>query len=469
MRTDFANTIAGTRSVSSEMLDVINPSTGAVVGRCPLAGEDQLEPAVQSAQSAFLAWAGLDYDRREALLIDYADRIEGEAKSLAELLTLEQGKPLRHSMAEITRGAATLRKVAKFRPEVERLAVAGRRLTELRWRPLGVTAAIVAWNAPVGLGLVKVANALITGNSVIWKPSPFTPLATLAVGELSIGCLPDGLLNVLAGSDGLGAALVAHPLVRKISFTGSVEVGKRIQASAAATMKRVTLELGGNDAAIVLPDADIDRAAEMIVDRAFWTTGQFCAAVKRVYVHEEIKEKLVAAMIERMRRFKIGDGFDPESDHGPIQNAPQFEKLNALKEETVAAGGRLLFEGDCPTGEGYFLPLTLVDGVDDEAPIVAEEQFGPILPILTFRDEEEALSRANGTRFGLGGSIWSRDIEHAQELAARLDVGNAWVNQHGALDVGIPFPFAKESGLGIDYGTHGPYQFLQPTLFSVAG
>lgn len=469
MRTDFTNIVNGGRRTNGSRLKVTNPSNGSPVGDCPLADVGDLDLAAESAQAAFVRWSVTGYEAREAAMNAFADRITGAADELARLLTLEQGKPLRHARWEIERGAASLRLIGRFRPSTERFDAPGRGLTELRWRPLGVAAAIVAWNSPVGLGLAKVANALIAGDSVIWKPSPFTPLTTLAVGELSIGCLPDGLLNVLAGDDAMGAALVAHPLVRKVSFTGSVEVGKRIQASAAGTLKRVTLELGGNDAAIVLADADVEHTARTIVDRSFWTTGQFCAAVKRVYAHESIKQPLVEAMIAAMRGLRVGDGFADGVEYGPIQNKPQWDKLQALRADTLARGGRILFEGEAPD-TGLFMPLTLVDGVDDDAPVVAAEQFGPILPILAFADEEDALARANRSELGLGGSVWSRDVGRALALALaeRLDVGNAWVNQHGALDVGIPFPFAKESGLGIDYGEHGTYQFLQPTLVSVA-
>lgn len=468
MQTSFANVLGGERRTAGAVLDVINPATEGIVGSCPLADEADLDAAAAAAKAAFRSWSKLGYDEREERINRFADRIAGAAGELARLLTLEQGKPLRHARGEIDRGVDNLRIIARFRPQPETIAAPRRKLAELRWRPLGVAAAIVAWNSPVGLGLAKVANALITGNSVIWKPSPFTPLTTLAIGELGIGCLPDGLLNVLAGTDAVGAEMVRHPLVRKISFTGSVEVGKLIQASAAATLKRVTLELGGNDAALVLADADLDAAAAAIVDRAFWTTGQFCAAVKRVYVHESVKDALGHRMAERMAALTVGDGFDPATDYGPIQNRPQWEKLKHLRAETLAGGGQVLFEGNCPNGRGYFLPLTLVDGVGDDARLVAEEQFGPILPILTFTDEADALARANRSNLGLGGSVWSRDEARALALADGLEVGNAWVNQHGVLDVSIPFPFAKESGIGIDYGEHGAYQYLQPTLVSVA-
>lgn len=465
--TRFANIVDGERRTGGPMLDVLNPADESLVAQCALAEAADLDAAAQAAQVAFLSWSRTGYDERQAAINGFADRIQDAGDDLARLLTLEQGKPLRNAVAEIDRGVDTLRRIARFRPATERFDWAGRRLTELRWRPLGVTAAIVAWNAPVSLGLVKVANALIAGNSVIWKPSPFTPLTTLAVGELSIGCLPDGLLNVLAGDDAFGAALVAHPLVRKISFTGSVRAGKAIQASAAGTLKRVTLELGGNDAAIVLADADIDYSARKLVEAALWTTGQFCAAAKRIYVHASIKDQLVAAMIAAMRGLTVGNGLDDASMYGPIQNAPQWTRLRQIREQALSAGGRVLFEGAVPDG-GYFFPLTLVDGVGDTEPLVAEEQFGPILPILTFTDEDDVIARANAVDYGLGGSVWSRDIDHALALAERLDVGNAWVNQHGVLDVGIPFPFAKESGIGIDYGDYGTYQFLQPTLVSVA-
>ena len=461
------NLIDGRLREAERVLEVRNPSTLGVAGTCALAGPDELEQGVEAAARAFAGWSQTSADARQEVLCELARRILESGQEIAALLTAEQGKPLAKALAEVQRGAAALEKIAAFRAKPESFVRDDRARAELHWRALGVCAAILPWNAPVELGLVKLANALITGNTLVWKPSPLTPLSTLAVARLAVDCIPAGVLNVMAGDDDLGKALVSHPLVRRISFTGSVPVGKLIQASAAQTLKRVTLELGGNDAAVILADADIPLAARMLVLMGFGTTGQYCAAPKRIYVHAVVKQALVDAMGKELSNYRIGDGFDPASDLGPVQNEAQYHRLKALRSEALGSGAVVLAEGAAPDGPGYFLPLTLFDVTDETIALVREEQFGPFLPIMTFTELDDAIARANGTEYGLGASVWSGDIDLAYPLRDRFDVGNFWVNQHGALDVMLPFPFAKQSGIGIDHGTHGSYEYLQPTFVSV--
>jgi acyl-CoA reductase-like NAD-dependent aldehyde dehydrogenase len=318
------------------------------------------------------------------------------------------------------------------------------------------------------LALGPLVSALYTGNTVVLKPSPYTPLTTLKLGELLRETLAAGVANVLAGGDELGQWMTEHHGIDKISFTGSVATGKKVLAAAAATLKRVTLELGGNDPAIVLDDVDPAAIAKKIFFAAFVNSGQVCMAIKRIYAHEKIYDALCEALVAEARKAKVGDGLDPTTTLGPIQNKMQYDKVVSIIEDTKRAGGRFLTGGEIPEGPGYFLPPSLVADVADDSRLVREEQFGPIVPILKFADVEDALRRANDTRFGLAGSVWSGDLKRGAALAARLEVGTAWVNQHRATSAFVPFGGAKESGLGRQYSALGLKGYMKPEVVSVA-
>jgi acyl-CoA reductase-like NAD-dependent aldehyde dehydrogenase len=310
----------------------------------------------------------------------------------------------------------------------------------------------------------KVAQALYTGNTLVLKPSPFTPLTTLAVGRLTTDLLPPGVLNVVAGGNDLGAWMTAHPEIDKISFTGSVATGKKVLASAAGTLKRVTLELGGNDATLVLDDADLDLAAAGIARSGFFNCGQICMAIKRVYVANSVRDALVEKLIARVSALKVGPGSEPGTDMGPIQNVVQFEKVKAYLEDAVARpGAEVLTGGRVREGEGYFVEPTIIAGLGEDVPLVCEEQFGPVLPVLTFASVDEAVARANDTRFGLGASVWSKDETRARDVAGRLMAGTVWINRHGLNESDVPFGGMKESGYGREHGVLGirAYQELQ--------
>ncbi|MEO8306801.1 MAG: aldehyde dehydrogenase family protein [Pseudomonadota bacterium] len=452
---------------TSAQLDVINPATGAVFAHCPAAGAQQLDAAVTAARAAFPAWRTLGFAQRAAYIEHCAAALTAHREPLARLLTQEQGKPLAQSLDEISRAASLSMGMTRIPIEPQVLVDDAERHIELRYLPLGVAGIITPWNAPVNLAAGPLASALYTGNCAIIKPSPFTPLTTLRIGEIFREILPAGVLAVLAGGDELGALLTAHPGVDKISFTGSVATGKKVMASAATTLKRVTLELGGNDAAIILEDVDVLAVAKKLFFAATVNSGQVCMAIKRIYAHEKIYDALCAALANEARSAKLGDGLDPATTLGPIQNRRQFERVRELKEDARAAGG-ILIEGDpALTGEGYFVAPTVVTGLAETSRLVSEEQFGPVFPVMKFSSVDDAIARANDTRFGLAGSVWSKDVARATQIASRLEVGTAWVNQHRATMATVPFGGAKESGMGRTYSRLGLDAYLEPQVISV--
>jgi acyl-CoA reductase-like NAD-dependent aldehyde dehydrogenase len=328
-------------------------------------------------------------------------------------------------------------------------------------RPLGVVAAITPWNFPLTLAFWKIAPALLAGNTMVLKPSPFTPLSTLKVAELLRDVLPPGVLNVVSGGDELGAWMTSHPMPRKISFTGSIETGKKVAASAAPDLKRVTLELGGNDPAIVLDDADPATVAKAIFAGAFNNNGQVCSAIKRVYVPEALYDDVVDALAVHAKAVKVGDGTDPESKLGPINNAPQFERVKELVADAISQGARAVTGGHAMDRPGYFFEPTILAGLSDGTRIVDEEQFGPALPVISYRDLGDAVDRANATHFGLSGSVWSADPDRAASVAAELECGTAWINTHLALSPQQPFGGFKWSGVGVENGPWGLAEFTE--------
>lgn len=446
-------------------LPVVNPATGEVFAHCPAAGAAELDAAVAAARRAFPAWRDRSWEERAGCIARIAEALDAHKEPLGRLLTQEQGKPLGQSRDEIARAGTLSTGMTKIRIEPEVILDNAERFIELRYRPLGVAGIITPWNAPVNLAAGPLASALYTGNCAIIKPSPFTPLTTLRIGELLRDILPAGVVNILSGGDELGALVTAHPGIDKISFTGSVATGKKVMASAAGTLKRVTLELGGNDAAIVLPDVDVADVAKKLFFAATVNSGQVCMAVKRIYAHEDIYDALCAALAAEARNAKLGDGLDPSTTLGPIQNRRQFERVCELKAEASQRGAAI--EGNAPRGGGYFVAPTVVTGLDEADRLVAEEQFGPVFPVLKFRDVEDAIARANDTRYGLSGSVWSRDTKRAAQIAARLEVGTAWVNQHRITAANVPFGGAKESGMGRTYSRLGLEAYLEPQVISV--
>ena len=468
LTTDFSLLIGGELVQSDAHLDVVNPALGQVFARCPAAARAELDRAVAAARAAFASWRKASYAERAAQVKRMSQILREHQNELAELLTREQGKPLAQSIAEIDRGAAQSDAMVGIQIPVETLIDDKERLIELHYRPLGVVGIITPWNAPVNLALGPLVSALYTGNTVVLKPSPYTPLSTLKVGELIKDVFPAGVVNVLAGGDELGQWLTEHPGIDKISFTGSVATGKKVLASAAGTLKRVTLELGGNDPAIILEDVDPKAIAKKVFFASFVNSGQVCMAIKRIYAHEKIYDALCDALVAEAKKTKVGDGLDPATELGPIQNKMQYDKVVDIIKDTKKRGAKFLTGGDIPQGPGYFLPPTLVTDIPEDSRLVREEQFGPIVPILKFSDLEDAIARANDTRYGLSGSVWTNDVERGKEIAARLEVGTAWVNQHRATSAFVPFGGAKESGLGRQYSSLGLKSYMEPEVVSVA-
>ena len=467
VRTDFSLLIDGAAASSSSSLDVINPATGQVFARCPAAGRDELDRAVAAARRAFPAWRGMSYTQRAERIHGFCESLKQHQDELARLLTMEQGKPLSQAKDEITRAATQSEGMTKIPIEPEVLEDNAQRRIELQWFPLGVAGIITPWNAPINLAAGPLTSALYTGNCVVLKPSPYTPLCTLKLGEIAREHFPRGVINVLAGGDDLGRWMTEHPGIDKIGFTGSVEAGKQVMAAAAKTLKRVTLELGGNDAAIVLDDVDPKAIAPKLFFASFVNSGQVCMAIKRIYAHERVYDAICGALADEARKAKVGSGLDPDTQLGPIQNREQYDRVVGILEETKRSGARILAGGDVPATDGYFVPPTIVADIDDGSRLVREEQFGPIVPVLKFTDEEDALRRANDTRYGLSGSVWSSNPDRAAALASRLEVGTAWVNQHRATSATVPFGGAKESGIGRVYSEMGLKAYLEPRVISV--
>jgi len=467
LQKNFALLIDGKLVETENFLQVINPATEKVFAHCPMADQTHLNASVSAARRALDTWSSKSYEERAGYIQQLSILLREHKDLLASLLTQEQGKPLSQSVAEIDRGASQSEGIAGIEIPVEALVDDEERYIELQYRPLGVVGIITPWNAPVNLALGPLVSALYTGNTIILKPSPYTPLTTLKMGELMKEIFPAGVINFLAGGDELGHEMTKHPEINKISFTGSVETGKKVMASAAGTLKRVTLELGGNDPAIILDDVDPEAIAKKIFFAAFVNSGQVCMAVKRIYAHEEIYEELCSALAKEAKNAKYGNGLDPENHLGPIQNKMQFNKVVGILEDTKKTGARFLSGGTLPDMPGYFFPPTLVTDIDEDSRLVREEQFGPIVPILKYKDVEDAIRRANDTPYGLSGSVWSNDRERATKIAKRLRVGTAWVNQHRATSAYVPFGGAKESGIGRQYSILGLKGYMEPEVLSV--
>jgi acyl-CoA reductase-like NAD-dependent aldehyde dehydrogenase len=458
--------------VGGELVDgaletpVINPATEQPVMSCPRADRAQLDAAAAAAKAAFPAWSRSPIQERRKALLEMAETLETNAEELAILLTSEQGKPLASARLETLKAADAFRCVARLDLSPRTLEDNRARRVEMRRRPLGVVAAIVPWNFPLALMSAKLPYALLAGNTVVLKPAPTTPLATLRFGELAKDLLPPGVLNIIADAGDLGAALAAHPDVSKISFTGSTATGRKVMASAAPSLKRLTLELGGNDAAIVLDDADVAAIAPRIFNGAFRNAGQICAAVKRLYVAAPLHDDMCEALAQLADAAIVGDGMDEATQMGPLQNRPQFDRVCDLIEHTrnratILTGGRM----DRP---GYFVRPTVVRDIADGERLVEEEQFGPVLPVMRYEDPEDALRRANSSPYGLGGSIWSSDRSRALAYAERMEAGTVWINKHAEMDSGIPFAGSKQSGIGVEMSDEGLAEFTQIHVINAA-
>jgi acyl-CoA reductase-like NAD-dependent aldehyde dehydrogenase len=465
---DFGLIINGEKVATTESFGVINPATEEIVAQCPIASRKQLDAAVSAAAEAYKTWSKVADEERAAACGRIAAAINDHADELARLLTQEQGKPLDGSRFELGGAGAwagytgSLSLPDKVIQDDEKAKIVQTR------KPLGVVGSITPWNFPVMIAIWHVVPAIRTGNTVVLKPSPFTPLSTLRMVEIVNEVLPPGVLNCVTGTDELGQWMTEHTGIAKIIFTGSVQTGKKVMGSSAKSLKRVTLELGGNDAGIVLDDADPASIAPGIIQGAFMNNGQVCAALKRLYVPESIYDELCDELVKASPKGKMGNGLEEDTTQGPLANKMQYDKVVGLLEDARARGGRVLCGGEVPDGPGYFVPFTIIADVTSGMRIVDEEQFGPLLPVIKYRDLDDAIAQANGLEVGLGGSVWSSDVEKAGKVAARLESGTAWVNQHGPIAPNVPFGGVKCSGIGVEFGEEGLAEYTTIQVVNVA-
>ncbi len=451
-------------AASGATTEVRNPADGTLVDTVPKADASDTRRAIDAAAAAFRTWSKLPPTKRSDILMSAAHCVKEHLDDVAKLLTSEQGKPMRDSRIEATRFTENIEIYAGL---VKGGALAGKHVPLpaqnaqglVVRRPIGVVGAIIPWNFPLTLLANKIAPALAVGNTVVAKPASTTPLSTLRLAELMLeGGLPAGVLNIVTGPGGVvGDEIIRNPLVRKIGFTGETGTGKQVAKSAADELKHVTLELGGSDAAIVCADADLELAARNIAIGRFFNAGQACLAIKRVFVESSVADSFIEKVSARAKRLKLGNGTNADAQMGPLHTEKQRAEIESQLEDAVARGGRVVAGGKRPTGDefshGYFFEPTVVVDVPEGARVWTEETFGPLLPIMRVRDLDEALSRANSSEYGLGSSIFTRDMGKAQRAIDELEAGYTWVNAVQIAHDELPFGGTKHSGYGKEHGT----------------
>jgi acyl-CoA reductase-like NAD-dependent aldehyde dehydrogenase len=457
---NYRQTINGRLIGADKTFAAYNPAARAVIAKVPDASQAQLDEAVAAAGAAFRTWRNSTTAERSRALNAIADVIDANAEGFMTLLTREQGKPRAGAQWEIMGSAIWCREIAKQSLPEEIVEDTADRRVVTRFSPLGVVGGIVPWNFPVLLAIWKIAPALATGNTIIIKPSPFTPLCTLKLGELCREVLPPGVFNVVSGGDDLGKWMTAHAGISKIAFTGHTDTGKHVMRSAAGTLKRITLELGGNDPAIVLPDVDARKIAPELFWAAFQNNAQFCNATKRLYVHEDIYDEVLQELVVYTRSVKVGDGAKSDTQLGPIQNQPQYDKVLEYFDDCRRNGYRFAVGGQVDrNARGWFVPVTLVDNPPEDSRIVREEPFGPILPVLKWRDEADVIRRANDTPYGLGASVWGMDVDTVQRIGSQLEAGTVWLNEIHQYSPHQAFGGHKQSGIGCENSLHGLMEY----------
>lgn len=469
----FNMTINGEPTQSGQSFDVIDPATGTPFAEVQNGTVEHVNQAIAAAKQAFQTWSKTSDEERQAACNALAAKIEANMPELMELVTRETGKPMGGlngigSGMEVGGAAAWAQFTAGLELPVDVLQDDDTARVEVHRKPLGVIASITPWNWPLLIAIWHILPGIRTGNTLVIKPSPYTPVATSRFVELAQEVLPPGVLNLVHGEGEVGGALTSHPDIAKIVFTGSTRTGRRIMESASASLKRITLELGGNDAGIVLPDVDVKEVAPKLFGAMFHNNGQTCAALKRLYVHESQYDEMGAELAAIAKNIKVGNGLEETTELGPIQNKAQLNIVLDLAESARQDGGVFLSGGNQIDQPGYFYEPTIVAGLSDGTRLVDEEPFGPIVPIIKYADIEDVIARANANPQGLGGSIWSNDTDKAIELAQRLECGSAWVNQHGSLAPNVPFGGVKQSGVGVEFGTYGLEEYTSIQALNVA-
>ncbi|WP_028603824.1 aldehyde dehydrogenase family protein [Ottowia thiooxydans] len=471
----FLNTVNGQPVAAGKTFDSLNPATGEVIAKVAYSTREEVDQAIATAHKAQPAWAALTDAQRRAYLVKIADAIKAHAEPLAEWVTREQGKPLGGdgrgsvpgSRFELMGCEGWTRATAAIDVPVEVVFENEQRRDEVHRQPYGVVAAIAPWNWPLLIAMWQIVPSLRMGNTVVIKPSEYTSACSLELFRLIAEVLPPGVLNTVSGFGDVGGWLSDDARIGKIMFTGSASTGSKVAAAAARNLTPTTLELGGNDAAIVLADADPESIAMGLFWGAFLNMGQTCACVKRLYVPASLHDQIVSALAKLASAMPMGDGMLPGTAMGPIQNRMQFDKVTKLVEAARSAGATIVCGGQPSEGPGNFYPLTLVTDIDDGNPLVDEEQFGPVLPIIRYTDVDDVVARANRLDVGLGASVWSRDAEKARAVAMRLQAGTVWINQHGVIHPLVPFGGSKRSGWGVEFGVEGLKSVTRPHVISM--
>ena len=465
----YTVTINGNSLESKDFFEVKNPATDEVFGYAPISDTNQIEKAISSAKEAQPSWAAKSNDERKDILMQVAKLLEENTNYLAEIITKEQGKPLAGpgSVFEMQACVGFTQVPASLDLSPEVVFEDDTRRDELHRKPLGVVGAIAPWNWPLMIAIWQIMPALRVGNTVVIKPSEYTPIGTLEMVRLINTILPPGVLNTISGDGSVGKQLIEHKDINKIMFTGSTETGRKIIAASSNNMARLTLECGGNDAGIILPGTDIKAKGQDLFWGSFINMGQTCACLKRLYVHEDDHDEVVETLNEIAAQVPMGNGMDEGIVLGPIQNKMQFDKVTNLVNDAKANGATIVCGGQAMEGNGNFYPITLVTDVDNGVRIVDEEQFGPVLPIIKYKNIDDAVAKANASEAGLGASVWGDDQKEVLKIASKMQAGTVWTNQHGVVHPMVPFGGAKKSGYGSEFGLEGLKALTQPQIISM--